>query len=397
MPLTKRLIDAVKHPDHGQVFLRDDALRGFGLRITAGSKVFILERKIHGQSRRIVLGHYGDLTVDQARALAHERIVEIQKGRDPAAERKQRRQQPTFGELSDMYLARHAALKKSKQNDDGILRNHLSHWRHRTLSSIKREDVARLHTKIGTTPSSVIRPGKPVAVPMPRAANAVLSLLRCMFNLAEDWGLHPGPNPCVRIKKFPELSRDRFVQPAELPKLWAAIQAEKNPYVRTAFFTALLTGARRDEVLTMRWTDLDTTQAVWRIPTTKAGRPHMIPLPRPALEEILKLPRMAETPYVFPGRWGRGHLVNISKPWNRIKNAAGLADVRIHDLRRTLGSWLVGAGASLPLIGKALNHSSVSTTAIYSRLQLDPVRAALDANAEKMLGMVKQEKQDAER
>ena len=115
---------------------------------------------------------------------------------------------------------------------------------------------------------------------MPREANSTLALLRSMWNLAMDWGLiPPGANPCLRIKKFPEVSRERFVKPDELPKLWAAIQSEPNVFVRATSFVALLTGARRDEVLTMKWADLDIAQSIWTIPTTKAGRSHVIPLP----------------------------------------------------------------------------------------------------------------------
>jgi len=252
-----------------------------------------------------------------------------------------------------------------------------------------------LHHRIGTEPSSVIRPGRSVPRPMPRTANSMLTLLKTMFNLAQDWGLHPGPNPCLRIKKFHEVSRDRFVKPDELPKLLAALRAEPNPYVRAAFFIGLLTGARRNEVLTMKWVDLDIQQALWTVPQTKAGRPHVIPIPKPALDELLRLPRLADNPHVFCGRWDRSHLVNISKPWKRIRKQAGLDDVRLHDLRRTLGSWLVASGASLPLIGKTLNHSNPSTTQIYARLQVDPVRAALEANAERMLTYAKDPLQPA--
>ena len=227
-----------------------------------------------------------------------------------------------------------------------------------------------------------------MARPAPRLANSVLTLLSALFNLATDWGLFAGANPTARIKKFPARSRDRFVTPDELPRLWTALAADPSPFIRVAFLVSLLTGARRNEVLTMQWTDVDFTQGLWRIPETKAGRVHLLPLPRPVLTHLSTLPRFAGNPYVFVGRWGRGHLVNIAKPWSRIKTAAGLNDVRVHDLRRTLGSWLVAAGASLPLIGKTLNHSSVSTTQIYARLQLDPVRAALDANATKMLTVI---------
>ena len=176
--------------------------------------------------------------------------------------------------------------------------------------------------------------------------------------------------------------------PEELPRLWAALKQEPNPYVRGAFFVGMLTGARRSEVLQMQWSDIDVRQGLWRIADTKAERPHYIPLPRPVMEELLKLPRLEGNPFVFCGRWGRDHLVNVSKPWRRIRKDAGLDDVRIHDLRRTLGSWLVAAGASLPLIGKALNHSRPETTQIYARMQVEPVRAALESNAERMLAFI---------
>ena len=394
MKLTKKIIDAAKPPASGQVFLRDDAQRGFALRVTPGSKTFVLEKEIHGKVRRLSLGRYGDLTLDQARQLAREKMVDIAHGKDPVAERQQRRQAPTWGDLETMYLARHATRKKSAIDDIGLLTHHLAAWRPRLLSSIHREDVALLHSRMGTEPSRVVRPGRPISTPIPRTANKMLSLVRSMFNLAEDWGLYTGVNPCTRIKKFPEVSRDRFVTPDELPKLWAAMGADPSPFVRVAFLVSLLTGARRNEVLTMKWADVDFAQGTWRIEHTKANRVHLLPLPVPVIREIQKLPRMQGNEFIFCGRWGRHHLVNITKPWARIRKAAGLNDVRVHDLRRTLGSWLVAAGASLPLIGKALNHSSVSTTQVYARLQLEPVRLALEANAERMLTFVAEDEED---
>jgi integrase len=387
MRLTKKLIDATpKPPKQQQVFLRDDSLRGFGLKVTHGSKTFFVEKNIHGRSRRFCIGRYGDVTLEEARTLAHEEMVKIAHGKNPIEERRQqRRKAPTFGDLIDLYTARHLPTKKSRINDEGILKNHLSHWRPRLLASISRADIIELHTRIGTQPSTVIRPGQPKAKPAPRLANTVLTLLHSLFNLGTDWGLYTGTNPATRIKKFPGKSRDRFVTPLELPRFWAALAADPNPFVRVAFLVSLLTGARRNEVLTMQWSDIDFTQGTWRIPETKAGRVHILPLPRHVLMQLAELPRFKDNPFVFVGRWGRGHLVNVSKPWKRIRSAAGIEDVRLHDLRRTLGSWLVAQGHSLPLIGKALNHSSVSTTQIYARLQVEPVRLALEANAQKML------------
>jgi integrase len=373
--LTKRLIDAISYPSNGQVFHRDDEIRGFALRVTPHSKAFIVEKKIHGRARRFTLGPYGAVTLDQARKLAQEKIGEIAKGEDPASDRRNRRRATTWHDLEKLYLERHAVHKKSGGNDASILSNHLAQWRTRRLVTITRADVSARHAEIG-------RAGYKTA------ANRMVALVRTIFSLANDWGVYEGENPASRVKFFKEVARDRFVTPDELPRLWSALRTEPNPYVRGAFFVGLLTGARRSEVLTMRWADLDLRQSIWTIPDTKAGRQHVIPLAGPALTEIRALPRIDGNPYVFCGRWGKSHLVNVSKPWKRIRQEAKLEDVRIHDLRRTLGSWLVAAGASLPLIGKALNHSQPSTTAIYAKLQLGPVREALEANAERMLAIV---------
>ena len=253
-----------------------------------------------------------------------------------------------------------------------MLTTHLTVFRTRKLADLSRNEVARLHAKVGAT--------------APYRANRLVALLRKMFNLARDWGLYDGENPATRIQVFREEARDRFVQPEELPRLFHAIAEEPNLSVRAVLMTALLTGARRAEVLTMRWDDVSLTRAEWRIPHTKAGHPHLLPLPHALVVMFRSLPRVEGTPYVFPGQNGAGHLQNMKRAWDRIRLRAGIRDVRFHDLRRTVGSWLAGSGESLHLIGKVLNHSDVSTTAIYARLNLSPVRQALERNATKMLG-----------
>lgn len=244
-------------------------------------------------------------------------------------------------------------------------------FRTRKLTDLNRKDVARLHAQVGET--------------APYRANRLVALLRKMFNLARDWGLYGGENPAKRIQMFREEARDRFVQPEELPRLIQAIAEEADPSVRAVVLTALLTGARRTEVLTMRWDDVSLTRAEWRIPHTKAGHPHLLPLPQALIATLRSLHRVDGNPYVFVGQNGVGHLHDMKRAWNRIRRAAGMEDVRFHDLRRTVGSWLAGSGESLHLIGKVLNHRDVSTTAIYARLNLDPVRRALERQATKML------------
>ena len=369
--LTKQVIDETPFPSVGQVFVRDAELPGFALRVTQGRKSFILEKRIRGRMRRLTIGPYGPLTVDQARKLAVTHVGAIAQGDDPAQVRQDRLHEPTFGDLTTQYLERHAPRKRSARDDRGILNTHLMVFRTRKLTDLNRNDVARLHAQVGET--------------APYRANRLVALLRKMFNLARDWGLHDGENPATRIQMFREESRDRFVQPEELPRLFQAIAEEADPSVRAVLLTALLTGARRTEVLTMRWDEVSLTRAEWRIQDTKAGRPHLLPLPRALVAMLRSLPRVDGNPYVFPGQSGTGHLQNMKRAWDRIRVKAGIRDVRFHDLRRTVGSWLAGSGESLQLIGKILNHRDVSTTAIYARLNLDPMRQALERNASKML------------
>lgn len=369
---TKRIIDATPCPERGQVFLRDDEIPGFALRLTPGSKTFVLEKRIHGRMRRISIGPFGPLTAEQARTIANEYVGRIAKGEDPAQDRLNQKRELTFSELADLYLERHAlSRKRSSRNDVAMIKNHLIEWKNRKLSSIARSDVVLLHAKVGQT--------------APYAANRLLALIRKMFNLARVWGMYRGENPATGIERFPEEKRDRFVQPQELPALMQSLAQESNPFIKASFLVCLFTGARKMEVLSMKWSDIDIAQGIWRIPQTKASRPHLIPLPAPILSLLHMLPRFEGNPHVFPGRKPDRHLVNVSKAWGRLRKRAGIIDVRVHDLRRTLGSWLAGSNASLPLIGKILNHSQPSTTAIYARLHLDPVRAALEANAKHMI------------
>jgi integrase len=146
-------------------------------------------------------------------------------------------------------------------------------------------------------------------------------------------------------------------------------------------------GTRKAELLRARWTDIDFDQGTLRIPTTKAGRSHLLPLPVSAVDLLKGLPSYQTEIFVFPSDSAHdGHLVEPAKAWQRIRARADLKDVRIHDLRRTLGSWLAGQGYNTPLIGKALNHRNAASTAVYARLDLDPLRLALEKNSERMFG-----------
>ena len=207
-----------------------------------------------------------------------------------------------------------------------------------------------------------------------------MRLLRAMVNRGVDLG-YRGDNPARGIKMFPEQSRDRFLLPDELPRFFRSLYEEPNPLLQGFFLLCLLTGARRSNVQAMRWDEVSWELRQWRIPQTKAGFPVVVPLSPPALEVLRRLREgsINGCPWVFPGRRRRGHLMSPQSAWRRLLARAGLENLRIHDLRRSLGSWMAIGGASLPTIGKLLGHARQETTAVYARLTMDPVRASVDA------------------
>lgn len=204
-----------------------------------------------------------------------------------------------------------------------------------------------------------------------------------MYSFAIEHGLFSGANPARGIKSYPENERERFIQSDELPRFFQALAEEENPDMRDYFLISLLTGARKSNVLAMRWADVNLDRTEWRIPITKNGTPQTVAL-APVAVEILR-GREQGGAWVFPGIGKTGHLVEPKKGWCRVLARAGLSDLRIHDLRRTLGSWQAKTGASLSIIGKSLNHKTYQATGIYARLDLDPVRASVERAADAML------------
>ena len=350
----------------GQKFIRDSELRGFALRVTKASKSFVFEKRVQRRMRRVTLGRTGFLTASEARQQAIRMAQEVSQGIVPGRLRKKR----TFGELADLYLERHVWTKRSARNDRAVLRNHLHALRPRPLSEITTHDIQHVHSELGTT--------------APYQANRAVALVRKMFNLALEWGLFSGDNPAATIAFHPEEKRQRYLLPEELSRVFEALKEEHNEYARAAFVTAILTGARRHEILEMKWEDLDFKQQLWRVPQMRGGPPHTVPLPADLLPMLQHLPKIESNPYVFVSEGSNGHLVNIKRAWQRIRVKAKIADVRVQDLRRTFGAWLAASGESVSLIGQVLNHRSPATTARYASLKLDPIREILERNAKRM-------------
>ncbi len=352
----------------------DDQLRGLGVRITAaGVKAYVLNYRVDGRERRMTLGRVAELSLAAARKLASEEKALVRKGIDPLGQRDARRNAPLMAELFDRYLSDHARPNKkprSVKEDERLIRLHLSPaFGQRKVAEITRNEIDRWHKSMKATPG---------------AANRGRALLSKALNLAEVWGWRPdGSNPVRHIKRFKESDgAERFLSLAELRALGEALRTYEadggSPYAAAAIRLLALIGARKSEVLSLRWDWVDFEGARLNLPDSKTGK-KAIPLNAAALAVLADLPRIAGNPHVFPGSTAGGHIADLKWPWMLVRERAGLGDVRLHDLRHSFASLGVGSGMGLPIIGALLGHKDAHTTQRYAHLADDPLRAASEA------------------
>ncbi|USG61484.1 site-specific integrase [Sneathiella marina] len=374
--LTKRSIDSFVYAG-GTDVRWDETIPGFGVRIyPSGKKAFILRYRAQGRKRLLTLGRFGaDLTLEQARDRAKAHRVDVRDGKDPLEERKKHSQGKNFKELCDKYIQDHAKPhKKTWKTDESRLNRHIpASWNSRLVASINRDDVSALHARVG--------------VNAPYEANRTLDLLRVIFEKAQSWYfMDKGTeNPATGIKKFREYKRKRFVTQEELPALAKAIDKEQSIYVRSAMWLYLLTGLRKNELLRVKRSDIDNSRQMLRLPDTKSGEEQEVTLSASAMAIINAIPAEEKNHYLFPGRIKGKHIVNIDKAWRRVRKAAEVEDLQLHDLRRSVGSWLTQTGVDLNVIKSALRHSNIATTLIYARLGDDPAREAMEAHGENIM------------
>ena len=392
---------------------QDTRTKALRLEVTDnGKKTYKVYRKMGGRPIRYTIGDTEDWSIENARAKAEEVSALISKGVNPNIEKRRIKEEITFGEMFADYMERYSKKhKRSWQYDEREVNKFLPHWFTRKLSSIHRDEVLRLHDKIASENGLY-------------QANRLLERIRAIYNKAIEWGWQ-GSNPAQRIKKFKEKSRERFLKPSELPFFFEALNEEENETACDYILMSLYTGARKSNVLSMRWTEIDFQQSEWRIPETKNGEPLTIALSKEAVDILKRRQKKTNQRWVFPSEKTEEHLADPKKPWKRIlinatikfwnahehiapliseaikqtKNVkydhslyteietlakkkkvelpTGLMDIRIHDLRRTLGSFQAAAGANQYIIGKSLGHKSQQATAVYARLDLDPVRESV--------------------
>lgn len=351
---TKSDIEKLPTPEKGMTTYSDTGFKGLKLYVTANSvKTFFIRKMVNGRDERFILGQYPDLSVSNARDMALETRSQITKGKNPNTKKKKDRSEQKLGELFNEYMERYSKKeKKSWEYDELEIPKFYGDWFKHKLSEIKKTEIQRRHEKIRDENGLY-------------QANRCLERLRAMYNKSIEWGWE-GVNPTNGIKKFKEIKRDRYLLPNEREAFFNSLNQEESFVAKSYFYMALFTGARKTNVLEMRWKEIDFDNAVWRIPETKNGDPQNIPLIEYALQVLKQIPKTSE--WVFPNERSKsGHFEDPKKAWARILARAGIENLRIHDIRRTMGSWLVNSGAPVDVAGKVLGHKSPASTAVYAR------------------------------
>ncbi len=407
--LTKRTVDNAASREKPYI-LYDGDLPGFGLRVMpSGFCSWVVEYRPHGGGRgvakkRMTLGAAEKLTPDQARAQAKTILATVALGSDPAGVRSASRATPTVAEFVETFLEEACTPGKIKPRtkalySDNLRRLTVPQIGSLKLDAVKQADIARLHRRIGKR--------------TPTTANNVLVTLSSMFRFAGVCGWIPkDANPVPgAAERFKTEARERYLSVAELGRLGDVLReaetaglswtlnesagpnkakhrpkADKlrvvvSPFVTAAIRLLLLTGCRKGEILSLRWTDVDFELGKLNLTDSKTGRKTVI-LSAPALAVLDSVPRTST--YVIAGKEPGLARTDITNAWYRIRRAAGLDGTdgrqafRLHDCRHSFASTGVGSGMGLPIIGKLLGHSQPATTARYAHLDADPLRRAVD-------------------
>ncbi len=376
--LSKKIVESTL-PQNKDLIIWDSEVSGFFCKITpAGKKsYFLYYRTRDRRQRRPKIGDHGIITCEQARGVAQQWLLEISQGKDPSAEKQEQRSNPTLRELSEQYMKEHAPRKKetSSKEDNRLWEQHiLPYLGGLKVSSIERSDIAKLHHSLQHLQTT---------------ANRVLSVLSKALNLAELWGYRPNhSNPCLHVKKYTEKKRERFLNQQEIALLMSALENEEknsqNIWAIYAIRLLLMTGCRRDEILTLRWNEVDFDNQCLRLSDSKTGK-KLVYLSTTTIEILKQIPKKQDNPYVICGEKEKSHLVNLQKPWARIRQKIGLMDVRLHDLRHTFASVAASKGLSLPIIGALLGHKQTQTTARYAHLVGQPLREASETISGKIM------------
>ena len=373
--ITKRTVDALK-PHERERVVWDDELKGFGVRVhPSGRKVFIVKTRHRGRAIKMTIGPCTAVSATNARVRAAEIITDARAGKNPAGRRSNA---PTMRDLGKRFLKEYvpdhckaSTAEEYRRSIELFIDPRIGKLR---VPDVQRSDIAALHHNLRDTPYQ---------------ANRTLGVLSKMMNLAELWEWRPdGSNPCRHVKRFKEEKRERFLSDEEYQRLGAALREIEQERSESASAIAavrllMLTGCRLSEIQKLQWEHVDLNAGELRLPDTKTGA-KVVHLGDPAIAVLRGIAKQEDNPWVIAGRKPGSHLTDLQHPWRRIRERAGLKDVRIHDLRHSFASGGLLVGEGLPMIGKLLGHTQVQTTARYAHLANDPVKSAANRIASRI-------------
>jgi integrase len=371
--LTATLVKNLPVPIRKEVY-RDTEVIGFGVEIRAsGEATYWFYCQINGRLRQLRIGRLQDLTFEQAKREAKRLRSEVTLGRDPHAEKVERRAVPTYAELARQHAEHAKTYQRRPEGTEVILRRLVKQFGKLPINQITSQAIEQFLAKLRET-----------------LAMSTVDKIRVTFHrsfvLAEKWGL-PGsernPLKSVGRPKY-DGKRETYVTREEAAKLLKACGESKNPMLSPIVRLLLLTGARKRELLDAKWEHVSVERRAWHVPDSKTGKARYIPLSQAALDVISGLPRFPGCPWLVPNPDTRQPFDNIKNGWAAARKAAGLPGLRIHDLRHSAASFMVNSGVDLYAVGRILGHADHQSTMRYAHLANDTLLAAVEAGAAKM-------------
>jgi integrase len=389
--ITKRTVDALK-PNGREYVKWDQELTGFGVRVRpSGSMSFVAVYRTGGRNsplRRVTIGSVGKIETDKAREAAQEILAGAELGQDHAAERAKKRGELAVAELCNLYLADGCETKKESTlvSDRGRIERHIKPLLgKKRISEVSRADVEEFMRDVaaGRTAADVKtrKRGRAIVTGGKGVATRTVGLLGGIFSFAVVRNMRTD-NPVRGVKRYPDRKGEVFLCPAELGRLGQALnEATRNGANNAAVAIIRLlafTGARKAEIATLRWSDVDFERGYLRLGDSKTGA-KVVPIGAPALKVLAALPHVNASPFVFPAATGNSFFQGVDKTWRKVRAAAEFPRLRIHDLRHSFASAGLARGDALPVIGAILGHADAKTTSRYAHLTDDPVKRAANA------------------